>query len=255
MALQCHKDTAVSLLTCVMGYGTRVPFLHPNAIVVNSRMPKKTLTQSAGAVAVGRSRQKLRTRRLLIETAVQLIAAGGQPSVTEVADAAGVSRRTAYRYFPTREKLHAEAALNGLRPVMDAAIAAAPPSARGTADVESRVEVLVSNMQRLAIENETLLRTMIHQTVLKPRADREPSRGTRRLEWIETALGPLRPKLTAVAYERLVNAVALCTGIEALLVLRDVCGLSADESVKVSQWMARVVLQASLSERGTSRRK
>src|SRR5882724_3735066 len=106
---------------------------------------RKTKTPSLpSSLDVGRSRQKLRTRRLLIETAVQLIAAGGQPSVTEVADAAGVSRRTAYRYFPTREKLHAEAALNGLRPVMDAAIAAAPPSARGTADVESRVEVLVS---------------------------------------------------------------------------------------------------------------
>ena len=96
--------------------------------------------------------------------------------MTEVADAAEVSRRTAYRYFPTREKLHAEAALNSLRPAMEAAIAATSGAADGNVDVEVRVDALVVNMQRLAIENESLLRTMIHQTVLaRPTGD--PARG------------------------------------------------------------------------------
>ncbi len=110
-------------------------------------------------------------------------------------------------------------------------------------------------MQRLAVESESLLRTMIHQTVLEPSTG-GPRRGTRRLEWIEMAMGTLRSKLGPAAYSRLVCALAsrlvcalaLSTGIEALLVLRDICGIKPEEAVEVSQWMARAAVKQSLSE-------
>ncbi|MGH7668804.1 MAG: TetR family transcriptional regulator, partial [Gemmatimonadaceae bacterium] len=47
--------------------------------------------------------QRRRTRLALLAAAARLIAAGAAPSVAEVADAADVSRRTAYRYFPTQD--------------------------------------------------------------------------------------------------------------------------------------------------------
>jgi len=209
---------------------------------------------ASAALETGRINQKARTRRVLIDAAVALIAAGHQPTVSEVADAAEVSRRTAYRYFPTQEKLHAEAALDGLRPVMESAIAEVPGDAEGT-DIEARVDHLVDSMQRMAIENESLLRTMIHQTVLEPPVSGQPSRGTRRVDWIELALKPMKTRLAGAAYTRLVSSLALCTGIEALLVLRDICGLSPGEAVEVSQWMARAVLKQSLNEREAARRK
>ncbi len=68
--------------------------------------------------------------------------AAGRPTVGEVADAGEVSRRTAYRYCPTQSKLLIEAALEGLRPTMDAAIAAGP--ADPEASLEGRVDRLVS---------------------------------------------------------------------------------------------------------------
>jgi AcrR family transcriptional regulator len=210
-----------------------------------------------GASAVpktGRLRQKARTRKLLIEAAIGLIAAGRQPSVSEVADSAEISRRTAYRYFPTQEKLHAEAALDGLRPLMESAIAAAPAAA-SAADIAVRVDNLVASMQRLAIENESLLRTMIHQTVLERPVSGQPRRGTRRIDWIESTLKPLKSRLGGAAHARLVSALALCTGIEALLVLRDICGLSPNEAIQESQWLARAALKQSLTEREAARRK
>jgi AcrR family transcriptional regulator len=210
--------------------------------------------KNPAAPTEGRARQKARTRRVLIEAAVAMIAVGQRPTVAEVADSAEVSRRTAYRYFPTQEKLHAEAALEGLRPAMESAIAAVPPDADGT-DLETRVENLVESMQRLAIENESLLRTMIHQTVLERPASGTPRRGTRRIDWIESALAAQKTRLGGVAYSRLVSALALCTGIEALLVLRDICGLPPDEAVVVSQWMARAVLKQTLTEREAARRR
>ena len=58
-------------------------------------------------------------------------------------------------------------------------------------------------MQRIASENEHLLRMTIHHTALEPVSGKQPRRGTRRIDWIESAL-------------------AVCAGIEALVVLRDV---------------------------------
>jgi AcrR family transcriptional regulator len=185
---------------------------------------------------------------LLLETTARLLAAGRAPTVTEVADAAGVSRRTAYRYFGSSKRLHADAALETLRPAMQSAIDA---STSGTSNggLDARVDALVESMQRLALENESLLRTMIHETVLTPAQGNAPRRGSRRLEWIESAIEPLRQRLAPADYKRVVSALALCTGIEALLVLRDICGLAPAEATRVSQWMSRALVRQSLNER------
>jgi AcrR family transcriptional regulator len=195
----------------------------------------------------GRARQKLRTRRQILAAASSLISTGQTPTVAEAADAAAVSRRTAYRYFPTQAKLLTEAALEGLRLPMATAIAEKFGDERPR-DVEARLRTVVENMQSLAISHESLLRTMIHQTVLERTPAGQPRRGTRRIEWFELAVEPLRARLGAKAYNRLVSALTLCGGIEALLVLRDIRGLSERDAIEVSQWAARAMLRQSLSE-------
>src|SRR5882762_7092949 len=115
--------------------------------------------------STGRPEQRQRTRRKLLEAAANLIAEGRTPTTTEVADAAGVSRRTAYRYFPTQEQLLVESSLEELRPVVEAAMAAVnllPPSS-GMDDVQwaaARLDATVRVMHRLTLENEPLLRTI-----------------------------------------------------------------------------------------------
>ena len=178
---------------------------------------------------------------------------GRRPTVAEVADAAEVSRRTAYRYFPAQSKLLIEAALEGLRPTMEAAIAAGPLAA-DEASLEGRVDCLVAAMQRLTAEHEHLLRSMIQLTVLEPPARGEPRRGGRRLDWIESAIRPAAYALPRASCEHLVSALAVCAGIEAFVVLRDIRGLSAARSAEVSRWMARAVVRQVLADARTSRR-
>ena len=214
----------------------------------------KTNHFSAAGLSKGRTNQKQRTRRALLETAAAMIAKGGRPPVTEVADAAEISRRTAYRYFPTQVKLMTEAALEGLRPAMADALDAAPAGTNSD-EIEARVDALVEQMQRLALANEALLRTMIHETVLHAPTDTQPPRGTRRVEWIDAAIQPLRTRLSPASYARLTSALALTTGIEAILVLRDIRGLSATQAVQVSHWMARALLKQTLAERRAEQRK
>ena len=61
---------------------------------------------------------RARTRRLLLDTAMTLMQAGRVPSVTDVAEAAEVSRATAYRYFPTQAALVQAAVDEALGPIL-----------------------------------------------------------------------------------------------------------------------------------------
>ncbi|MDQ2930272.1 MAG: TetR/AcrR family transcriptional regulator [Gemmatimonadota bacterium] len=200
-----------------------------------------------------RVQQKGRTRTALLTAAVRLLTSGAQPTVAEVADAASVSRRTAYRYFPSQDQLLAEAALEGVRGIMVQAIEGERGNGRDVADIEARLDRAVEAMQRSAAGNEQLLRTMIRLTVSVPAARSAadasiPKRGYRRIEWIALALAPVKKKLGKKRYERLVSALATCMGIEALIVLRDLRGLSEGEAEEVSRWSARTLLRESLRD-------
>src|SRR5215216_182336 len=55
--------------------------------------------------ATGRTAQKMRTRKALVDAARALIVSGVTLTVEEAADAASISRTTAYRYFPNQSDL------------------------------------------------------------------------------------------------------------------------------------------------------
>jgi AcrR family transcriptional regulator len=206
------------------------------------------------APARPRENQRNRTRAALLAAAGALMREGRRPSIPDVAAAAGIARRTAYRYFPSAEQLHTEAALETLRPAMEGALAT-----MSGANPEARLETTVREMQRLAAQNEDLLRAMIRLTVDR-RADEQttghaPVRGSRRIDWLEASLAPIRSRLTPRAFARLVSAVSLCVGAEALIVLRDVRGLDEKRAADVSSWAATALLRASLAEPGAKRTK
>jgi AcrR family transcriptional regulator len=168
-------------------------------------------------------------RTHLLRAAGDLVAQGKAPTVAEVADAAEVSRRTAYRYFPTQEQLLTEVSLERLRPQVEAALA----SAAARRSPAERLDAAVTAIQRLALENEESLRAIVRlsldrrlgeQQAAKP--EHGPLRGSRRVDWIEAALAPVRPKLSPSRFKRLVSGLTLCLGIEALITLQDVRGLT-----------------------------
>lgn len=193
---------------------------------------------------MGRDNQKRRTRRTLVETAGRLIGAGRRPSVAEVAEAAEISTRTAYRYFPSAEQLTVEATLEATRQNMEFSIEAGSPGE----SVVDRVDRLVDALARMTLDNETLLRQMIKFTVDRdPIEPGVPPRPARRLEYVERALAPLESRLDADGLDRLTFALTVVMGIESVLVLRDICGLDSTEILAVQHWAARSLLNAAES--------
>ena len=201
----------------------------------------------------GRINQKRRTRAAVLEAAKQLLREGQMPSVAEAADAARVSRATAYRYFPTQQYLLSEAALESAHPDINHLLERSAPSD----DPAVRLDTLVQVLQQVTLEYEAAFRTMLqlsleaHATGGHNReATEERLRGGRRIGWIEKALAPLGNPFEKdpATFRRLVAALSLCMGIEALVVLQDVCGLEAAEAVEVSRWAAQALLQAGLRE-------
>jgi AcrR family transcriptional regulator len=201
----------------------------------------------------GRINQKRRTRAAILAAAVELLEGGQRPAVAEVADAALVSRATAYRYFPTQEYLLFEAALESTRSDIDREL----DENTLPEDPEARLEMLIDALQKRIIDKEAAFRTMLRLSLEQSPEEEEqyggePApfrlRGGGRVRWIEKALAPVRGRLEEPDFRRLVAALSLCMGIEALVVLRDVCALESSEAEEVLRWAARTLLRSSLAE-------
>jgi AcrR family transcriptional regulator len=194
----------------------------------------------------GRFRQRRRTRAAIVAATAELLRAGGTPSVGEIADAADVSRRTVYTYFPTLEQLLLDATLGLLsQHQVDDAIDAADAGD----DAVQRVEAMIRALASISAEMLPLGRSLIRLTVDAPRDDPStPKRGYRRVGWIERALAPVRGRLDPDEFERLVSALAMVVGWEAEIVLQDLRGLDPEEELAVTLWSARALIRAALEE-------
>lgn len=196
----------------------------------------------------GRAGQRRRTRNAILAAAAELLASGKSPSVGAVADAAEVSRRTVYMYFPTLEQLLIDATLETVaRQTIDAAL----DTTDNTGTVDARVDTMARAVQRLSAATEQQGRALMRLTADAGDGDQSrahPPRGYRRVQWIERALAPLRPQLDAPRFERLVSGLAMVLGWEALIVQRDIRGLSVAQAEEVSAWAARALVTATLED-------
>lgn len=194
---------------------------------------------------------RARTRRLMLATAIDLMQRGKTPSVSDVAEAAGVSRATAYRYFPSQAALVMAVVDEALGPILNWQSDSRDPQAR----VE---DLLVTSLPRI-VEFEATFKASV-KLQLEQWAARhagEPSseppfkRG-HRVEILQRAIEPLRGVLPDYAFLRLAKALSLTYGLEVLIVLKDLWGLEVDEIQDVALWAAGAMVKAALSEAGTA---
>lgn len=194
---------------------------------------------------VGGGSARRRTFRRLMERAGELVGGGRIPSVAEVAQRAGVSRATAYRYFRSRSKLVGASIAEALAPVREYV-------PREGDDGLARLNILVDKTYPRFRRYEAQMRAAL-QLALEHRAleragllEEEPFRRGQRREILKLATEPLRRKLSEKDYFRLVNALSVVYGIEPFIVLKDICGASDRETESVVRWMMEALVSHAL---------
>ena len=192
---------------------------------------------SSQYVESGRRQQKLRTRQALVDAARRLVADGVSPTVEQAAEAAGISRTTAYRYFTNQQSLlaaaHPETAASSLLP------ADAPD------DADERLDIVVRAFLDVIEKSEAQQRTMLRLSLSNGPGGRDlPLRQGRAIPWLTEALQPLDGDLTPDEIHRLALAIRSAIGIESRVWLTDVGGLSAAETTALQRWTAHALLAA-----------
>jgi hypothetical protein len=81
-----------------------------------------------------------------------------------------------------------------------------------------------------------------------------PLRQGRAIGWITEALAPLGDRMSAAKLKRLAVAIRSTAGIEALVWLTDIAGLSREEAVHVMRQSARALLRTALVDLDAQRR-
>lgn len=182
----------------------------------------------------------------MLDTASRLMQAGSTPSVSEVAEAAQVSRATAYRYFPSQAALVQAVVDEGLGPILT--WSSASKDARGR--VADLFGTAMPRIEAFEATFKAALKLSLEQWASRQAGTlgSEPqfTRG-HRVDLLRDAVSPLRGTVPAAALERLAQALSLAFGVEALIVLKDIWGLDGDATLAVTQWAAAALVGATLA--------
>jgi AcrR family transcriptional regulator len=189
--------------------------------------------------ATGRTRQKSRTRQALVTATRELLAAGQTPQVEDAAARAGISRTTAYRYFPNQRSLllaaHPQISPDTLLP--DDA----------PTEPVARLDAFMAAFTRYNFDWEAQLRSSLRLS-LEPAPPGQPVlRQGRAIGWIEHALAPVRERHPDVDIRGLAVAIRSATGIETLIWLLDIAGYSRKRAAETVRHTAQALLSAALA--------
>ena len=189
--------------------------------------------------ATGRSQQKSRTRQALVEATRGLIAEGLTPRVEDAAERSGISRTTAYRYFPNQRAL----------------LVAAQPQIQpetlldddAPADPRARLDAFMAAFTSYNLQWEAQLRAALRLS-LEQGVERPLLRQGQAVRWLEDALAPLGRSHPHIDRRALAVAIRSATGIEALIWLRDVAGQSPQQAARTVRHTARALLDSALRQ-------
>jgi AcrR family transcriptional regulator len=187
-----------------------------------------------------RDNQRNRTRKDLLDAALRLLESGETPTLEQVAEAALVSRATAYRYFRKVDHLLLEASLHLAFP--DASTILDPQEK----DPVVRLKRVDEAVDAMISANETSLRLMMANAIQRAAKDDVPARQNRRLPLIEAALAPSDELFDRITLEHLKAALSLIIGPEAMVVFKDVLQLSDAEAHDVRHWAIQALVEKAL---------
>jgi AcrR family transcriptional regulator len=192
----------------------------------------------------GRTNQKARTQRAIVEACVGLIRERQPVTMPAVAKAALVSEATAYRYFPDLASLLAQALAEDW-PTPTEALAPVEAST----DAVERVAFATRFLLRGVAERHAVVRAMISATIAQPDLGR--ARPGIRFGLIDRALAPFVDAFASTNPDLLAQLrldLAVVVSAEALFSLTDLCGLSTDDAIESAAKTAGTLTAAAVAQ-------
>ncbi|HEK2965630.1 TPA: TetR/AcrR family transcriptional regulator [Proteus mirabilis] len=189
-----------------------------------------------------------RTYQLLVTTALQLFEQGMLPTVSELAAHAGVSRATAYRYFPTQSDLISATVDASLAPI----IAWQPTPEDNT---QQRITALLNLAYPQMFKHEGALRGALQVSLQQWAKERQSSEYTEkrfirghRKEILLKVIELLKAHYPQEMWDKVIKAFSLIYGSEVFLVMKDIWKMDDQQVIDMTQWMAKAILNQAKSD-------
>ena len=148
----------------------------------------------------GRVNQKLQTRSQILKSARDILNQESKITLEMVAEHAGISRATIYRYFSNIELLTTEALLHArfLRPeeLLE--------RVEGQS-LEQTIHTLQGHYNKMSHENELVFRRYLSAALIESINSSKKTRGARRVEALKLALEPFENLMSKSDLDRLIN--------------------------------------------------
>jgi AcrR family transcriptional regulator len=168
-------------------------------------------------------------------------------TVAAVAERAGVSRATAYRYFVSNDAVTVWAT----RSMGEEPSVTGTPAVPGLEAPADRAARLVRDRGVWAFEHERELRALLALSLAPDAHERGVSRRGKmqRGQWIEDGvLSHLPDSVTAERRARLAAALTPLFGSDAVVWTHDAAQLDQEQSLDVMSWIARTLVEATIRE-------
>lgn len=181
-----------------------------------------------------------RTFEHLLHTAVSILDEGHELTITELADKSGISRATAYRYFPTQSDLISAVVDHSLQPILH--------WQSDEQDVGQKMNDFLSFAFAQMIKHEGAIRAAMRLSLQQWVTDRSASssnsekfvRGNHK-EVLSNLLQPLQSQLNEELNNKLIYTLSIIFGSQ-ITVLKDVWNLDDSYIVSLSQWIIKAVI-------------
>lgn len=189
-----------------------------------------------------------RTYVLLVTTALELFEKGAMPSVSELALEAGVSRATAYRYFPTQSDLITATVNESLGPILTWR-----PQSEKT---EERIDELLTFAFPRMFEHEGALRAALQASLQQWAQGRSApqevkskqfERGNRK-DILAMVTTPMKSEYPQEIVDKVIKAFSVIYGSEIFLVLKDISKMDNQQVIELAQWMAKAIMNQAISD-------
>ena len=195
-------------------------------------MSKRNLTS-------GRINQKMETRFEILSAASRLLQKKQIFTIEDVVNESGISRATIYRYFSNIDLLIAEAGLH-LKLISPSEIYKNVEKL----NFSEQLKGFVTYVNKVTLDNEKAFRQYLSKVILQD--SEEMTRAGRRILTLDYILE--NKDLDKVTRDKLTFVCTLLTGIEPIIVAKDVCNMDNNQAQEALLWALEKILKGLESE-------